>query len=150
MVWPLFERGVNFWEPWRDARQLKDEMDRLLRRYVPERSGMPSEYPAVNIWSDDEQALVTAELPGVDINKLDITVQDDQMTLRGDRGTHDCAEGEVYHRRERGCGEFIRTIGLPFGVDNDKVDAVYKNGVLKVTLPRVENEKPKKISVKSA
>ncbi|MBN2384457.1 Hsp20/alpha crystallin family protein [bacterium] len=149
MSWPFLEHRVNVWDPWRDVRQFKDEMDRVLRQYVSGPLSVPAEFPAVDVWSNDEQAYVTAEIPGVVPDKLEITVQDDQLTVRGSRCAAECAEGEVYHRRERGFGEFIRTIGLPFSVDSEKVSAEYRNGILKVRLPRAEHDKPKLISVKA-
>ncbi|MFC1849701.1 Hsp20/alpha crystallin family protein [candidate division CSSED10-310 bacterium] len=149
MEWPIFERGINIWDPWRDIKQVKSEMDRILHRYAPERSVSAAEFPAINIWSNDETAIVTTEIAGIDPDDLDISVQGEQMTIRGSRGGYECTEGEIYHRRERGFGDFVRTIGLPFGVDADKVEAEYKKGVLTVSLPRAEHEKPKKISLKS-
>jgi len=149
MEWPFLNRGINVWDPWREVRQLKEEMDRVLHRYEPERSVMAPEFPAVDIWSNDEQAIVMAEIPGMTPDKIDISVQDDQMTIRGSRGSHECVEGEVFHRRERGFGEFIRTIGLPFSVNAENVEADYKNGVLQVKLPRAEHDKPKQITVKT-
>lgn len=150
MQFPFFEKGLNIWDPWRDLRKFRTDMDRILKQYSPERYEVPQEFPAVNIWSNDETATVTAELPGLVPDDIELSIQADQLTIRGKRGTHECVEGEVYHRRERGFGDFIRTIGLPFIVDADKIEAVYNNGILTVTLPRAESDKPKQISIKAS
>lgn len=149
MFGPYFERGLNIWDPWREIRQLREEFDQLMNRRSPSSISRPSEFPAVNIWSNDEAIIVTAEMPGVQVNDVNLTVHNDQLTIRGKRGSYECAENEVYHRRERGFGEFVRTVGLPFSVDSEKVDAAFSNGVLKISLPRAEADKPKQIIIKS-
>jgi HSP20 family protein len=107
------------------------------------------EYPAVNLWRGDEDVLLTAELPGLQAGDLDISVQDNTLTLRGERKPDTLQEGETYHRQERGTGSFVRSIQLPFEVDPDKVEARLEKGILRLTLPRAEADKPKKIAVKS-
>lgn len=149
MFGPYFERGLNIWDPWREIRQLREEFDRMMNRRSSTSVNRPSEFPAVNIWSNEENIIVTAELPGVQVDDVNLTVHNDQLTVRGKRQCHECAENEVFHRRERGFGEFVRTIGLPFAVDSEKVDATFSNGILKITLPRAEADKPKQISIKS-
>lgn len=149
MFGPHFERGLNIWDPWREIRQLREEFDRMMNRRGSSSITRPSEFPAVNIWSNDEAVIVTAELPGVQVDEVNLTVQHDQLTIRGKRGSHECGENEIYHRRERGFGEFVRTIGLPFAVDSEKVDATFSNGILKISLPRAEADKPKQISIKA-
>jgi HSP20 family protein len=153
MAWPYFERTFKHWEPWREISQLQQEMNRRLQEYLPERehfSMTGGDFPALNVWSNDQSIVVTAEIAGLDPENLSITVQDDHLSLRGSRSSKECAEGEIFHRRERGCGEFSRTISLPFKIEADKVDAVYRDGILKVTLPRIEEEKPAKIKIKTA
>lgn len=148
MDWP-FDRSFNVWDPWSELKQLQNNMDRLLRRYDTGKVRNPAEYPAVNIWSDDNQVLLTAEVAGLDPDKIELSVHSDQLTIKGSRDSYECSEKEVYHRRERGCGSFVRTVGLPFVVENDKVEATYKGGILKVVLPRAEADKPKQISIKT-
>jgi len=93
---------------------------------------------------------VTAELPGVDPNNLDISVINETLTLRGSRKPPELKEGETFHRRERLFGEFTRTLQLPFRVDSNAVEAHVKNGVLIVKLPRAEADKPRKVAIKAA
>jgi len=123
-----------------------ENMGRALRRF-----DMPStvEFPATNVWVSEDNALVTAEIPGIDPSALEISVINDSLTLRGSRKAEDLKEGESYHRRERWSGQFTKTLELPFAVESGKVEARFAKGVLSVSLPRAEAEKPRKISVKS-
>jgi len=93
-------------------------------------------------------ALLTAELPGVDPNAIDISILGDTLTLSGVRKEEVLKEGEVCHREERPTGEFQRTLELPVKVNPDKVEAAYAQGILRVTLSRAEETKPKQIKVK--
>jgi HSP20 family protein len=108
------------------------------------------DFPAVNVWRGQDGAVVTAELPGIDPARLDISVAGDSLTLTGIRELEPLKEGENYHRQERTYGRFTRTLQLPFQVNAAKVEAKYEKGVLQITLPRVEEEKPKKIAIKVA
>lgn len=103
--------------------------------------------PAVNLWSDGENAVLTAELPGVDSNTLDVTIEGQTLTLRGVRAALDAKPGETVHYSERAGGTFERTLDLPFEVDGDKIQARFEHGVLEVTLPRAAHTKPKRIGV---
>lgn len=107
------------------------------------------EYPAINVWKSGLDVIVTAELPGINPENLNISVVNDSLTLSGSGEPEALKEGEVYHRQERNYGHFSRTINLPFEVDASKVDASYKKGILTITLPRAEQEKPKKITIKA-
>jgi HSP20 family protein len=102
----------------------------------------------MNVWTDEDSAIVTAELPGVNLDNIDISVENDVLTLRGER-QRDEQEGATYHRRERRYGSFVRTFRVPFRVDAEQVEATFKNGVLNIVLPRAEEDKPKRISVKA-
>lgn len=107
-------------------------------------------FPALNAWAGENDLLLTAELPGVEPGDLDISAEEDRFTLRGARKSPAQDGNEVYHRRERGFGTFERTVELPFRVDADKAEARFENGVLRLTLPRAAEEKPRKIAVKAA
>jgi HSP20 family protein len=106
-------------------------------------------YPAMNVWTNEDGGIVTAELPGVDPGDIEISVRDDTLTLRGSRKAVELEEGTTYHRRERGSGAFARTVELPFRVEGGKVEATFEKGVLKISLPRAEEDKPKKITIKT-
>jgi len=106
-----------------------------------------TQYPPVNVWMGEDEAVLTAEIPGIDPDKLDISVKNASVTIRGSRDNNEDAEERQYLRRERAAGNFVRTFTLPFEVDADKVQAEYRRGILELTLPRSEKEKPKKIEV---
>ncbi len=125
--------------------QLQREMNRLFSS-VGQKS--PQDYPAINIWEKDQRAIVTAELPGIDPDKMDIAVAGDVLTIAASQAGAPLAQGEVYLRQERGTGTFKRDIQLPFAVNAQAVEAKYEKGVLIITLPRVEDDQPKKIKIK--
>jgi HSP20 family protein len=129
--------------------RLRREMNRLFTR-TPAWSGLSvaPRYPAMNIWTNEDGAVVTAELPGVEPADIDISVRGDTLTVSGCRWPVQLDEDEAYHRQERSCGRFTRAFQLPFQVDPGKVDANLENGVLRISLPRAEADKPKKITVK--
>lgn len=136
---------------WREMDRLRRDMDRLFEttyRSLPRWN--TATFPQLNIWTNEEDgALVTAELPGVSPDALDIQVTGDTLTLKGERSADDADSGSTYHRRERPIGEFSRTVQLPFAVDKEKVQAEMHNGVLQIQLPRAEDEKPRKITISS-
>jgi HSP20 family protein len=101
----------------------------------------------MNIWTDENNAILTAELPGVKTEDIDISVEDEMLTLRGSRQRDELDEVTTYHRRERRFGPFSRTFRLPFRVEADAVEATFKNGVLSVVLPRAQADRPRKIAV---
>jgi len=125
-------------------------MNRVFDGYSPIRTRVAPSYPALNIWSSEEGLVVNAEVPGIDVEDMEISVVGETLTLSGARKSEDLEEGVRYHRQERGYGKFNRSVELPFPVDIDKVEATFKNGVLQISLPRSEADKPKKIVVKSA
>ena len=137
---------MRYGNAWRDMGRLQREMDRLLG--VSDRSGVAAEsFPAVNIWTGEDDALLTAEIPGVDPGSLDVTVAHDTVTIRGNRETDALRDGETWLKRERGDGSFVRSFALPFQVDGDKVVAHCQKGILQVKLPRREADKPRTVTV---
>jgi HSP20 family protein len=135
---------------WREMERLRREMNRLLEDWPGQlRLSAAPGYPALNLWTNEDSAVVTAELPGVSPDQIDISVEDDVLAVRGRREPEALVEGVTYHRRERLFGAFARTLRLPFRVDAGKVEAVFANGVLSITLPRAEADKPKKIAIRA-
>ena len=134
----------------RDMERLRREMDRVFSDPPAwtGRNAAPS-YPAMNAWTSEDSAIITAELPGVKSEDIDISVENELLTLKGTRQADMDGAGLTYHRRERRVGAFNRTFRLPFRVDATAVDAEFKNGVLSVVLPRAEEDKPWKIAVKA-
>lgn len=143
----LFRNGTGSWDPFRDLRRVQNEVTRMADRAAYPRS---SDYPPLNVWSNEEETIVQAELPGFSAEDLDISVVQNTLTLRGARKPEEPKEGETYHRRERWNGQFVRSLELPFEVANDKIGAEFQNGVLSIRLPRAEEHKPRKIAVKAS
>jgi len=135
---------------WRELNRLQRDMDRMLSTGYPSYLRSAPSFPALNIWSNEDELIITAEVPGINPEDLDLSVVGDNLTLKGERKAEEMDENARYHRQERGYGSFSRTVQLPFPVDIDKVDANFTNGVLEITMPRAEADKPRKIAVKSA
>jgi HSP20 family protein len=108
---------------------------------------MGSWYPAVDMFENDDKIVIKAELPGVDKKDISVDVKDRVLTLSGERNYDHEVKEENYYRRERTCGKFKRTFNLPADVDSDKIKADFKDGVLKVEMPKPEAQKPKRITV---
>jgi HSP20 family protein len=130
--------------------RLQQDMNRLFGDMSLSRRRKAPSFPAINVWAAADSAKITAEIPGVDKDDLEINVTGDTLTLSGVRKQDELPEGARYHRQERRYGEFSRSIQLPYTVDVNQVKAAFKNGVLTVELPRIEAEKPKKITVKAS
>lgn len=150
----MFRRPFQLYRsqnPWREIDRMQREMSRMFDEftYTP-RARMAPSFPAINVWTNEDGAVVTAELPGVNPDDIDISVVGETLKLTGSRRPEELEKGAKYHRRERGFGNFTRTFQLPFTVEADNVEAVFDKGVLHISLPRAEAEKPKKIAVKAA
>lgn len=135
---------------WREMDRLQREMNRLFEDYYPTRVRRAPSFPALNVWTNEDGLNITAEVPGVHPEDIDISVVGDTLTLSGERRPDELKEGARYHRQERGYGNFTRSLQLPYMVDIRKVNATFRNGILNIELPRAEQDKPRKISVKSA
>ena len=138
------------WYPWQELNRLPDEMNRIFSGFSDAVRAGAQAFPPVNVYSGEDRLVVTAEVPGLSADDIDITVEGDALTIKGSRPAEELQENEKYHRRERGRGEFSRTLRLPFKVDASKTDAEYDQGVLTVVLHKPEESKPKKITVKRA
>lgn len=143
-----YSPGFEVWaEPLAALRRIQDEINRA---FGEQRAATTTEFPPINVWRGPDGVLVTAEVPGVRIEDIELTVHQNTLTIKGKR-TAEASEPDVsFHRRERSYGPFGRTIALPFNVDPDQVRAQCDNGILSVTLPRPESEKPKKIRITRA
>lgn len=145
------------WDLLREMSQMQRDMDAVFRGFGLGRLFSPGsdahfalrDWPRVNLREDADHIYVEALLPGVDPEKLDMNVLGNTLTLAGERAAAESEKnGRTWHRRERGAGRFLRTIELPVEIDPDQVKAEYRNGLLLVTLPKVEEAKPKRISIK--
>lgn len=139
--------GVDLWgEPLATLRRIQDEINRTFN----EPQAPAAEYPALNIWRGEDAVLVTAEVPGVRMEDMELTVHQNTLTIKGRRAPVAAEPDVSFHRRERTYGSFARTIALPFNVDPDRVQASAENGVLTITLPRPDAERPRKIQISKA
>ena len=132
-------------QPARDFGFLREAMDNLFSGA----SGTVHEFPPVNVWANDNGAIIQAELPGVESAHIDIAVVNNTLTLKGKRAGEELKEDGRVLRRERQRGEFARALNLPFKVDGNAVSATFDKGVLTITLPRAESDKPRKIAIKA-
>jgi len=132
--------------------RLQRDMSRLFGEFSTrtDKGYKASVYPPLNIYNDSESLIVLAEVPGIDPKTLDLHVTDDTLTLSGERTLPELPEGASYHRRERDFGQFRRTLTLPEKVDSKRVVASCKDGILEVRLPRAEEAKARRISVKAS
>lgn len=146
MIKPMWNRWDWDSDPFADLRLLERQMNRLFRD-VHSRG---TDYPSLNYWSNDNEAFLEVEMPGVNQNDFELTVADDVVTIAGERKDPLASEQATAQRQERAFGKFSRTLQLPFQVEADKVTARYENGVLRVTLPRREETKSKRIAIKAA
>jgi HSP20 family protein len=146
-------RWQSFNPVWNQLNQFQSEMNQLVDRWGGDGGrflhNLVGAYPPVNVWEDTDAVHVEAELPGLNLNDLEVHVTaGNQLTIKGER-KQQLPEKSVRHREERASGAFTRVLTLPFPVDADKVEARFENGVLQVTLPKHEAAKPRKITVKS-
>jgi HSP20 family protein len=144
------------WHPFRELRhemrRFRREMDRVLGRWefdLPEWLTAAVSYPPVNLWEDDDFLYAEAELPGLKLQDLEITVTgDNQLTLKGKREPT-APEKVTWHRQERDSGSFERVLALPIGVDPDRVEARLDNGVVTIKMAKSAAAKPKRIMVRA-
>jgi HSP20 family protein len=106
--------------------------------------------PPIDVYEKDDTYVVQVELPGMDPSNIDVTVENGVLSIRGERRFEDKLEDENARRIERRFGAFLRQLSLPTEVDADKIDANYRDGILTVTVPKVEAAKPKRITVKAS
>jgi HSP20 family protein len=131
-------------DPLRQMQRAQADLNRLFGglRFYP-----PTEFPSLNLWTSPDGAIIAAEVPGVASEDLDITIQRDTVTVRGNRPPEPVDDRTVVQRQERPHGPFARTIVLPFRVDAEKASARFERGVVTLTLPRPEDDKPHQIKV---
>ncbi len=145
--------SIMRWRPRRDLLNIREEMNRLFDDFFsgwPERRRglLEGEWaPSVDVAETDEDIVVTAELPGVKQDDVEISVVDDVLTIKGEKKEEKEVKEKNYHRIERSYGSFQRSLSLPVGVQSDKAKATYKDGVLKVTIPKSEEARPKQIKI---
>ena len=146
---------VSRWDPFQDLLSIQDEMNQLFTRaFGRERPGQSEPVqqrlwaPALDISERKDAYVVTVEVPGVKPEELDITLEDGLLTIQGERRFTQESSDQQFHRVERRYGSFRRSITLPSQVQADQIEASFENGVLEVVVPKAEEAKPKKITVR--
>jgi HSP20 family protein len=141
---------LNRWEPFRGAATLQEQVNRLFGNALEhsgEESNLTSWAPAVDIYETEHELVVKADLPEVDPKELDIRVENNLLTIRGERKFEKKVNEDNYLRVERAYGSFSRSFSLANTVNAEAIKADYQNGVLTLTIPKREEAKPKQIKV---
>jgi HSP20 family protein len=141
---------LNRWEPFRGAATLQEQVNRLfgnVLEHSAEESNLTSWAPAVDIYETEHELVVKADLPEVNAKDLDIRVENNILTIRGERKFEKKVNEENYLRVERAYGAFSRSFSLANTVNSEAIKADYQNGVLTLTIPKREEAKPKQIKV---
>lgn len=141
----------NWMNPFQEMVKMKRDMERLFSSFTA--GGAASSFnlasgvfPALNVSEKEDCLYMEAELPGMKAEDLDISVMKNTITLKGERKPDGAGNGS-YHRRERQAGTFHKALTLPYEIDPDKVEAHFEDGVLRLTLPKAEHAKPKRIQI---
>ncbi len=139
------------WEPFRELASLQSEMSRYMNGLL-EGNGRSTQtwVPALDVWETDNEVVYAFDLPGIPEEKISIEVQDDSLTVSAERVKELEESGDRFYRFERRYGSFSRGVGLPQGVDESRIAASYKDGVLEIRVPKPEEQKPRKIQLGSA
>jgi HSP20 family protein len=137
------------WTPFRDLMTLHEETGKMLDSFFERRGdvGNGDYIPALDVSEGENEVVVKAEIPGVEKEDIKVSVKDDVLTISGEKKQEEREEGENWQRVERSYGAFKRELSLP-SVDNQRVEATYRDGILEVRLPKKESAKPKEIEIK--
>jgi HSP20 family protein len=142
------------WDPFREMSTLQERMTRLFDDALNRTRRPDDDYisgswaPSVDVRETKDALLIQAELPGVDPKDVQISVDNGVLSIKGARNFEKASEGETYHRVERAYGAFERAFTLPTNVNPEKIDAIYTNGILTMTLHKRDEAKPKSITIK--
>src|SRR4030065_871841 len=144
--------AIMRWDPYRDMITLRDRMNRLFEDMSSpkgeEKAVIPGAWaPSVDIYETENEVVLAAEIPGVEEKDVEIKVEDNNLTIRGERKFEKETKEENFHRIERSYGSFFRSFSLPGNIDQEKIQAEHENGILRVTMPKKAELKPKIIKV---
>ena len=142
--------GIGLADALRPLSRIRQELERAFEDLeLPAFRAVGADYPALNTWEDVDNAYVEAELPGVAMDRIDVSVTGNDLSIGGERMIDEPPDVQ-WHRRERSSGTFARTITLPWEINADGVEATLQDGVLTVRLPKAESAKPRKVKVVTA
>jgi HSP20 family protein len=138
------------WEPLRELASMQNEMSRWMNGLLDSSGrGAQSWAPALDVWETDTDVVYSFDLPGVPEEQISIEVADGTLTVSAEREKKEEVAEDRYYRVERRFGSYSRAVGLPQGVDESKIGASYRDGVLEVRVPKPEEQKPRKIALSS-
>ena len=139
------------WDPFRDITTLRARMNRILEESLPHATETESHagswMPPVDIFEKEDSLVLEAELPGLKKEDLDIQIENNNLTLRGERKHQMETQEQDYFRIERSYGTFVRSFSLPATIQRERITAAMKDGVLQIVLPKAEEARPKKVEV---
>jgi HSP20 family protein len=141
------------WDPFRDLLSLQDRMNRIFEESVPHKRRLEETLapgvwsPAVDIYEVEDAIVIKAELPGLTKEDISIEIKENALALRGERKFEKNIREENYHRIERSYGTFSRMFSLPATADTNSISAVFKDGILEITIPKTEEPKPRSIEI---
>jgi HSP20 family protein len=140
------------WDPFRDLVTLREKMNRLFEDVVTSRGEekdliQSTWSPAVDIFETESELVLSAEVPGIEENDIEIKIEDNTLTVKGERKFEKETKEENYHRIERAYGSFSRSFSLPHYVDQEKIHAEHEHGVLKIHMPKRPETKAKKVKI---
>lgn len=140
------------WDPFRDLASLRDRMNRMFEDAAAGRAedrelASSTWAPAVDVYETEEEMVLAAEVPGLEDKDIEIKVEDNTLSIRGERKFEKETKEENYHRIERAYGTFSRTFTLPNTVDQERIRAEHENGVLRIHLPKRSETKPRKVKI---
>ena len=143
-------------EPFRELAALQNEMGRWMNQLMTPGTGQAGNggssstwLPAVDVWETDNELVLSFDLPGIPEDQISVELDDNVLTVSGQRERAEEQSGDRFYRYERRFGTFSRSVTLPAGVNEDSIKADYSNGVLEVRVPKPEEQKPKRIQVGS-
>ncbi|MCX7887726.1 MAG: Hsp20/alpha crystallin family protein, partial [Verrucomicrobiae bacterium] len=138
----------DLWDPFASLAELQEEMNRLFDTSLRRLTGRAAAFvPACDVVEERDRLIVRVDLPGLRKEDGSVTLQEDVLTVKGERKIEERKDA-TYYLRERAVGTFTRTIELPVAVEAGKIDARFRDGILEITLPKAEEAKPKEIEVK--
>jgi HSP20 family protein len=144
--------SVSRWDPFQDLQSFRDEMNRTFGRWFGREEGdepAPRRWvPALDVTESTDAYHIDVEVPGIDPENINVTVDQGMLTVSGERRSEEEKSDRSYHRVERRYGSFRRSISLPRDVDAGHIQASYDNGVLRLQVPKTESSQPRRIEVK--
>ncbi|HHY39329.1 MAG TPA: Hsp20/alpha crystallin family protein [Clostridia bacterium] len=142
--------SIMRWHPWRELSVIRDEVNRLFEELgrFPKETAFTAGMPAVDLWETDKDVMVTAELPGVDPDNVEINVTENTISISGETKIEEEVKERNFIRKERSYGKFSRSLSLPVPVKPDEAEASFKDGILEIRLPKAQQARVRSIKVK--